>query len=161
MLINGEFIYKLVLTVTGVALFAYIDRARTVVTVASCICGATAFTVSELLTVWLGNGFVMYFASASVTCFLAEAGARIMRVPVTVILLPAIIPLVPGALLYNTMRALMLGNGNWYTEYGGEALRSTAGIGCAIVFTSAMARLGYGAIYKLRVFIRKNKNRAA
>ena len=161
MLVNNEFAFKLILTVIGVALFAYTDRARRPVTVASCICGATAFTVSELLSLWMGNGFIMYFISASVTCFMAEIGARIMRVPVTVILLPAIIPLVPGALLYNTMRAITSGNGNWYTEYGGEALKSTAGIGCAIVFASAVARMGYGSVYKFKSFIRKNKNRAA
>ena len=150
-------IYKLVLTVIGVALFSYIDNARGSVTVASCICGLTAYCVSELLTAWIGSGFIMYFISASVTCFLAEIGARIMRVPVTVILLPAIIPLVPGALLYSAVRSLMLGSSEWYTEYGNEAFRATAGIGAAIVSVSALARVGCSLIYRIRAVIKTKK----
>lgn len=133
--------YNFILTVMGTALFAYLDGVRRSVVWASIICGATAFIVSEMLTPVLGNGFLMYFISSALTCFLGELGARLMRVPVTVILLPAIIPLVPGALLYSSMRSLMSGEAHWYTKYGNEALRATAGIGLAIVSASAVARL--------------------
>ena len=143
-------VQKLILTVIGIALFSYIDNAKPLVNVASCICGVSAFFVSELTTPWLGNGFAMYFISATVTCFLAETGARIMRVPVTVLLLPAIIPLVPGAILYNAVRALMLGQEEWYTAYGSEALRATAGIGSAIVTVSAIVRVTYAYIRRIR-----------
>ena len=155
------FAYKLTLTVIGVALFSYIDNSRGAVTVASCVCGLSAFSVSELLTSSIGNGFGNYFISAALTCLLAEIGARIMRVPVTVISLPAIIPLVPGALLYSAVRGLMLGNGKWYTEYGREALSATAGIGVAIVSVSALVRVGYSSIYRIFLRIKHNKNRAS
>ena len=155
------FLYKLMLTLIGVALFSYIDNSRGAVTVASCVCGLSAFSVSELLTVSMGNGFTNYFISASLTCLLAEVGARMMRTPVTVILLPAMIPLVPGALLYGAVRSLMLGNGGWYTEYGSEALGAIAGIGAAIVSVSALARAGYSLIYRLTLRVKHNKNRAS
>ena len=134
-------VYNFILTVLGTALFAYLDGVRRSVVLASIICGATAFISSELLSPFLGNGFVMYFIASSITCFLGEIGARLMRVPTTVILLPAIIPLVPGSLLYSSMKSLMSGEVNWYAEYGNEALRATAGIGLAIVSASAIARL--------------------
>ena len=152
--------YKTFLTVVGVALFARIDRAKNSVTLASCICGITAFVISEILIHWLGSGFIMYFISAAVVCFLAEIGARLIRVPVTVILLPAIIPLVPGSLLYSTMKALMSGNVLWYSDYGKEAIGATAGIGVAIVFVSATARVIYGVcsriIVKYKKLLRRN-----
>ncbi len=155
------FTYKLTLTVIGVALFSYIENSRGAVTVASCVCGISAFSVSELLTTSIGNGFGNYFISAAMTCLLAEIGARIMRAPVTVILLPAIIPLVPGALLYGAVRGLMLGNSEWYTEYGSEALSATAGIGAAIVSVSALVRVGYSSLYRMILRIKRNKNRAS
>ena len=137
-------IYKLVLTVLGVWLFALIDNAAGRVIVASCICGAATFLVSEILAVNYGNGFMIYFISACVTCGMSEIGARIMCVPVTVILLPAIIPLVPGALLYSTMKALLQGEGEWYYEYGKEAIVAAAGIGVAIVSISLVSKAFYG-----------------
>ena len=160
MLVSWKFFYDLVLTVMGVGLFAYIDKARGTVTVASCICGCAAFIVSELLSISLGNGFVMYFYSACVTCFLSEIGARMLRVPVTVILLPAIIPLVPGSLLYNSMRSLMIGGEEWYSLYGIEALYATLGIGVAIVAISAFFRvsssfIGHSKLLLSRMFISK------
>ena len=155
------FAYKLILTVIGVALFSYIDNSRGAVTVASCVCGLSAFSVSELLIASIGNGFGNYFISAALTCLLAEIGARIMCTPVTVILLPAIIPLVPGALLYGAVRGLMLGSGEWYTEYGREALSAIAGIGAAIVSVSAFARVVYSLVYRVFLRIKHNKNRAS
>ena len=58
------FLYRLVLTVIGVGLFSYIDRARRNITFASCLCGGIAFTVSEALSPIYGSGFIMYFISA-------------------------------------------------------------------------------------------------
>lgn len=146
--ITCEFLYKLFLTVVGVALFSFIDKARWMVAIGSCLCGATAFVISEILSIRLGNGFITYYISATITCLLAEVGARVIRAPVTVILLPAIIPLVPGALLYSAMKAAMNGDPLWYSEYGAEATRATAGIGIAIVSVSAIARAVCGAIMR-------------
>ena len=140
---NVDFIIKLLLTALGVGLFAFIDKARLGVIIVSCACGAGTFVISEILLHFYGNGFVMYFLSASFVCICAESGARIMRVPTTVILLPAIIPLVPGSLLYGAMAALMRGDKNWYEAYGREALNATAGIGIAIVLIAALARPVY------------------
>ena len=72
-----------------------------------------------------------------------------MCVPVTVILLPAIIPLVPGALLYSAMMAVLQGE-EWYSEYGREALLAALGIGVAIVSTSLTSRALYGISQKIK-----------
>ena len=135
------FIYKLVLTVVGVALFALQDRARGRVTVAACVCGALTFTCNEMFNRIFGTGFVCYLLSALITCIFSEICARVMKVPTTVILLPAVIPLVPGALLYNSVRGLMTHDGEWYLKYGREALNATAGIAVAAVTASAAARV--------------------
>lgn len=129
------------LTVLGVGLFAFLDRARPRIIIASCLCGALTFTVSELITPLLGNGFLTYLISASVTCAFSELGARLMKTPVTVISLPAIIPLVPGSLLYRTVRALIMSEAEHFQIYGTEALNATAGIAVAIATVSAVARL--------------------
>lgn len=136
-----KFLYELFLTVSGVALFALLDKASGKVMIASCICGALTFTVSEFLYPIVGNGFINYFFSASVTCVFSEIGARVMRVPATVIMLAAIIPLVPGALMYRTVRALIERDASGYKIYGSEALWAVTGIAVAIAAISAAVRL--------------------
>ena len=137
-------LYKFVLTVVGVGLFAVLDNATKRVIVASCICGATTFTVSEILSGRFLDGFIIYLMSACVTCVMAEVGARLMQVPVTVILLPAIIPLVPGALLYGAIKSLLQGKAGWYEEYGREAIIAVFGIGIAIVVVSLASKTVFG-----------------
>lgn len=51
-----------------------------------------------------------FFAGTFLCCVLAEVFARILRTPTTVISIVAIIPLVPGVMLYNTMLEFTHGN---------------------------------------------------
>ena len=148
-------VYRLVLTVIGVSLFAVLDNASGRVIIASCICGASTFIVSEMASMNYDNNFLIYFISAILTCGMSEVGARIMRTPVTVILLPAIIPLVPGSLLYSAIKALLQGSETWYSEYGSEAVAAVSGIGVAIVAVSGVSRTLVGIKRKISGLILK------
>lgn len=137
----GDYLYMLTLTVVGVGLFAFLDKARGAVIIASCLCGALTFTVSEIVTPFLGGSFWAYLISAGVNCVFSEFGARLMKLPVTVIMLPAIIPLVPGSLLYRAVRTWLTGGDDWYSSYGAEAIAASLGIAVAISAVSAVFRL--------------------
>lgn len=52
--------------------------------------------------------FVCYFAGALSVALYSEVLAKVFKVPVTVILVPGAIPLVPGGSLYYTMRYVVL-----------------------------------------------------
>lgn len=63
-----------------------------------------------LLSVQLKTGIVMAsFFSALVIAFMSHAFARIFRAPVTIFLIPGILPTVPGAGMYRTVYYLIAG----------------------------------------------------
>ena len=77
------------------------------------------------------------FASAFCQIY-AEITARICKVPTTVIYVPAVIPLIPGGSLYNTMYAAVHNNWEQVKEYGSATLKTTIGIAVGLSFVSAM-----------------------
>lgn len=80
--------------------------------------------------------FQNFFAAVAATIY-AELLARIVKAPSTVFLIPAVIPLTPGSLLYYTMQALVDGDERLSTELGEETVLVALGIALGIVVISA------------------------
>lgn len=82
----------------------------------------------------------MAAAAAMVTVY-SEIAARVVRMPVSVIYAPAIIPLVPGSHLYYCIRGFVTNIHEDFTEYGKLLLVDTLGIvlGSIIVLTFVSA----------------------
>ena len=76
----------------------------------------------------LGDNMSVFLATFAV-CILAELLTRRLRAPATVISFPAVIPLVPGVMLYRTM--LRFSEGDY--EAGTSALIAT------IIYAGCMA----------------------
>lgn len=70
------------------------------------------FGVAEFLSTIIASFFIAFFS---------QIFARRVRTPVIIFTLPGLIPLVPGGLAYNTMRAFVEGN----TELGILSARDT------------------------------------
>ena len=68
----------------------------------------------------------------------AEILARIMKVPTTIIYIPAVVPLIPGGSLYNTMHAAVYQDWVSCRAYGFQTLQTTLGIAIGISFVSAL-----------------------
>lgn len=85
---------------------------------------------------------VMIAAAMAVTIY-SEIGARVLRMPVSVIYTPSIIPLIPGSHLYYSIRGFVTNTHEDFIRYGGLLLEDTLGIvlGSIIVltFVSALA----------------------
>ncbi len=62
--------------------------------------------------------FAATTVSAAAVALMAEGGARWMKVPVPLFLLPAIIPMVPGSLLYSAMLSLIRRDNEAARAYG-------------------------------------------
>lgn len=57
----------------------------------------------------MGNFTAYFWASVFATLY-AEMMARILKAPVTIFVIPAVVPLIPGGSLYYTMECLMQKN---------------------------------------------------
>ncbi len=94
--------------------------------------------------VYLGLGYVLNgellpnFIAATVAGIYAEICARVTRVPVPVYVLPAVIPLVPGSGLYNTMFNLVTGRYADAASVGWTTLQVALGIAGGIAVSSVL-----------------------
>ena len=81
------------------------------------------------------------FAAAIIIGLTSEILARFHKKPVTIFVIPGIVPLVPGAGAYYTMVAFMEGKFNLGMEKGAETLLSAGAIAAGIAFTGALFRI--------------------
>lgn len=87
---------------------------------------------------WIGGELIPNLLAALVGAVFAEITARVTRAPVTVYLVPGIVPLVPGGALYETMSHLVTGEYGAAASYGLVTLKVAAGIAGGIIAVSVL-----------------------
>ena len=92
--------------------------------------------------VWEIHSFAANFMATVVIALLSEITARLLREPVTVFNLPAIIPLVPGLGIYQGMYYILQGS----VSYGSETLAGAALDSCAIALGIMMVSGAFRAL---------------
>ena len=80
------------------------------------------------------------FISSIIFSIYSEICARYLRTPVTTIVICALIPLVPGAGMYETMYQTILGNVSGALELGLNTLASAGVLALGIIFVSTITR---------------------
>ena len=68
----------------------------------------------------------------------AEILARVYKAPTTVFFIPAVVPLIPGGTLYNTMYSAVFQDWANFRIYGMNTLLTTLGISIGLSFVSAV-----------------------
>ncbi len=89
---------------------------------------------------WDIRSMAMLTATMAVTVY-AEIFARVVKLPVSVIYTPAIVPLIPGGNLYYSMRGFVTDSHADFIAYGEYLLEDTLGIvlGSLIILTFVSA----------------------
>lgn len=96
--------------------------------------------------VFLSAGFLhsdiaQYFAASILITVYAEIMARVLKTPVTTFLLVALLPLVPGGGIYNTMQHCLNGDTNAFLETGIHTLGIAGALAVGILLVSSAVRL--------------------
>lgn len=81
------------------------------------------------------------FLSSVVFSTYSEIFARILKTPVTTLVVCALIPLVPGGGMYYTMFEAVTGNINKALELGLNTLASAGVLALGVIFVSTLTRL--------------------
>lgn len=103
--------------------------------------GAIGWAIYSFGTAFdLGDILSTFIASLSVT-FLSLQLSRTKKTPVTVFLIPGIIPLVPGLGLYRTMYAILLSDYNKAADYAILTTELAGTIAGAIIIISVLPLL--------------------
>ena len=84
--------------------------------------------------------FTSALISAAVAAAYADIMAHVLKVPATVMIIPGIIPAVPGGRLYYTMLAAVNSDMEGFYEQGRGVLLITAGLAIGIVGVTAISR---------------------
>jgi uncharacterized membrane protein YjjB (DUF3815 family) len=97
-------IVQLATAFTGSIGFALLFNVPPARLVAAGFGGLLGWAVYLLLGIWYPGDVLRFFAASVSFTLYAECLARLRKTPTTVFLVPAAIPLVPGASLYRSMR---------------------------------------------------------
>ena len=103
--------------------------------------GLLGYVIYELMINLLGQSMIFsYFIATVIIAVICEFAARIMRMPSTIFLLTALVPLVPGYTFYCAMLAMVENNGFQAAAFGLEAVQIVAAIAVGAAVTSVIFR---------------------
>ncbi len=88
-----------------------------------------------------GDPALGYFTAAAAIGLLSEIGAAVLRRPAFLYIVCAILPLVPGGGMYNTMLQSVRGDFAGSLLLGFETLQAAGAIAAGLAVSSALARL--------------------
>ena len=95
-----------------------------------------------LLCMYFGcSPTIANFAAALIVSQGSSMLAKVRKIPVTILLIPGIIPVVPGAATYQTMHSLLIGEYLEALNYALYTFQVAAVIAGAIVLTTMLPRI--------------------
>ena len=104
----------------------------------SMLVSAVIATAGYSLFLLMGQNTLAYFTATLLIGLSCEICARIMKRAATLFVTGAIIPLVPGVGLYNTMRHVVEGNYHEAVNVGAATILGICGIALAITMSSVL-----------------------
>lgn len=122
----------------------------------TCLGGALGWWTYLMLDI--PSDAVKYFIATVVISIYAEIMARICKVPVTLFLTTAVLPLVPGGGMYYTMEYCVQGEMELFAETGLHTLALAGAIALGIMLVSTMVRM-WKVMKVLKVFNRDRVQR--
>ena len=121
--------------------YAFLLNAPLTTVLPASLTGLLGYVLYELLLGFSTCGMIFsYFLATVVITVLCEIEARMMRMPSTIFLLTALVPLVPGYTFYCAMLALVENSGVQAASYGLEAVQIVAAIAVGAAVTSVVFR---------------------
>ena len=121
--------------------YAYLLNAPMNTVLPASLTGLLGYVIYEVMVTLLSQSTIFgYFVATVVIAIICEFAARIMRMPSTIFLLTALVPLVPGYTFYCAMLSVVEHNGAAFASYGLEAEQIVAVIAVGAAVTSTLFR---------------------
>jgi uncharacterized membrane protein YjjB (DUF3815 family) len=108
--------------------------------------GALAWGVYLLCTRNGGSMFLGLLLASMSAAFISEVLARIVHSPVLILLVPMLIPLIPGRDLYYCMDALVRSDKETFFTHGTAAVTAAGAIGLGIICTTALSHIVFSIV---------------
>ena len=96
------------------------------------------------------NSFIGLLLATSTAAFISEILARIIHTPVLILLVPMLIPLIPGGSLYYSMDALIRSDKDNFLYHGSAALSSAGAICLGIICVTTIMHIIFSIMEHLK-----------
>ena len=96
------------------------------------------------------NEFVGMLLATMTAALISEVSARIIRAPVLILLVPMLVPLIPGRGLYNTMDALSRGERARFIASGVSTVSCAAALCLGIICVTAITHMIFTVMDHIR-----------
>lgn len=112
--------------------------------------GALDWAVYLLCTHYGCSSFLGVFLATMTANIISEILARIVHTPVLILLVPMLVPLIPGGALYRSMDALIRGEKSLFLDHGTSAITFAGAIALGIIATTALFHIIFSFVEHLR-----------
>lgn len=138
-------ILQLCMAFLGSLGFALIFGLRRALLVPASVGGLISWAIYLLCSSFMAGVFVPCLIASAFSALYAELLARVLKAPVTLFFLPAVVPLIPGSTLYYAMSGVVQGNMDAARSYASltvqYALAISAGMSLVWAFCVMASRL--------------------
>ena len=107
----------------------------------------SSYVLFEELT---GSEAWSYFLVAAFITLYAEVMARIAKSPTTTFIMASLVPLIPGASLYYTMRYALGSDFSLFSEKALYTLELAAALALGVIVATAVTKIAFGLVGKYR-----------
>ncbi len=136
-----NYVLQLLCAIMGSIGFALIFNVKPKRIVAAGLGGFLCWGMYLLSMHFFDNLFLSAFLSASICGIYGEIFARILKAPTTVFMITAVIPLIPGSLLYYTMQYAVLSDWDQCKHYALQTILFIGAITLGLSVVSAIFRI--------------------
>lgn len=123
------------------AFFAFLFHVPRRAIAVSALLGGLGYLIYDITAPLLNSSMGGYFLGTLFMAVCSEILARVMKMPATVFVIAAIIPLVPGVGLYTTMMYLIQGQTQEAGQTGISTILAIIAMAMALVLTSIPTRI--------------------
>ena len=126
---TGEILLQIVMAMIGALGFGLLFH----------ISGSRLITIM-LAMQWYDNRVTAFFVSTLATAALAELLARLLKAPVITLLVPMLVPLIPGGDLYYTTLALVQGDTAGFARYGTLFIEEAGAMAFGVILVACLVQ---------------------
>ena len=133
-----QYIIQLVVALLGSLGFAMLFQLRLGLLPWASLGGFFNWVAYLLLFHFTDNVFLSCFFASAVAVLYSEITARLLKAPVTLFLIPAIVPSVPGSSLFYTMSCIATSDWAGVRSYGVSTVKFTLGLAAGICLSTVI-----------------------
>ena len=134
----GQNIIQLIVALLGSLGFAMLFQLRLGLLPWASLGGLLNWAAYLLLSHFTENIFLSTVFAAAIAVLYCDIIARLLKAPVTLFLVPAIVPSVPGSALFYTMSCIATSDWAGVRNYGTSTVKFTLGLAAGICFSTVI-----------------------